>query len=543
MTSSAASSIPNSESLCPAPSTTIDNPILRGSNPDPSIVRVGDDYYIATSTFEWFPGVRIHHSRDLVHWRLLGHVLTRTSQVDLRGNPRSGGVWAPCLSHDGERFWLVYTDVKAWGHGFVDAHNYLVTAPSIEGPWTDPIYLNSSGFDPSMFHDEDGRKWVVNMCWDHRPGRHPFAGILLQEYDHARGILVGEPRTIFRGSTLGRTEGPHLYRRGSWLYLVCAEGGTSWEHAVTVARATNIEGPYELAPHHPLLTAEGRPSVALQKSGHGSLVQTQNEEWYLAHLCARPALPSRRCVLGRETALQRIEWDAEGWPRLLGGGNKPSTQLSAPKLSPHPFPAEPACETFDAPVLPAHFQTLRVPSDPSWLSLVDRPGYLRLRGRESPQSLHRHSLVARRITELDFEARTTLEVRPRSFQQLAGLMCWYDDQNWAYLAVTHDENLGRCLTLLVAELGACRELLDASVPLPDDPRIGLRVRARSGQLRWQWSTGSVWQPLPAVFDLTQLSDEHTTLGMGFTGAFVGMCAHDMTGASLVADFDDFEYQA
>ena len=155
------------------------NPILPGFNPDPSICRVGEDYYIATSTFEWYPGVQIHHSRDLVNWTLVRRPLERADQLDLRGEPDSCGVWAPCLTHDGTQFWLVYTDVKRKEGSFKDAHNYLVTAPAIEGPWSDPVYMNSSGFDPSLFHDDDGKKWFVNMLWDHRTRPLLFAGIAL----------------------------------------------------------------------------------------------------------------------------------------------------------------------------------------------------------------------------------------------------------------------------------------------------------------------------------------------------------------------------
>src|SRR4249920_454986 len=143
------------------------NPILRGFNPDPSIVRVGDDYYIATSTFEWFPGVQIHHSRDLIHWHLIARPLNRASQLDMRGNPDSCGIWAPCLSYADGLFWLVYTDVKRYDGNFKDTHNYIVTAAAIDGSWTDPVHVNSSGFDPSLFHDDDGRKWFLNMQWNH----------------------------------------------------------------------------------------------------------------------------------------------------------------------------------------------------------------------------------------------------------------------------------------------------------------------------------------------------------------------------------------
>lgn len=175
----------------------IENPILSGFNPDPSIVRVGEDYYIATSTFEWFPGVQIHHSRDLKHWRLLTHVLTEESQLNMVGDPDSCGIWAPCLTYDNGLFYLIYTDVKSRLGVFKDTHNYLVTAKSIEGPWSSPVYLNSSGFDPSLFHDEDGRKWLVNMLWDHRAKHNSFGGIVLQEYSIQQRKLIGERKNIF----------------------------------------------------------------------------------------------------------------------------------------------------------------------------------------------------------------------------------------------------------------------------------------------------------------------------------------------------------
>ena len=218
----------------------IANPILRGFNPDPSIVRVGDDYYIATSTFEWYPGVQIYHSRDLATWRLLTRPLRRPDQLNMLGDPDSCGVWAPCLTHADGLFHLIYTDVKRYGRtgaSFRDFHNYLVTSPSIEGDWSDPIYLNSSGFDPSLFHDDDGRKYLVNMLWDHRPGANRFGGIVLQEYSPSARALVGERTRIFEGTPIGFTEAPHLYKRGGCYHLLVAEGGTSWGHAVTMARS------------------------------------------------------------------------------------------------------------------------------------------------------------------------------------------------------------------------------------------------------------------------------------------------------------------
>ena len=229
----------------------IQNPILRGFNPDPSILRVGDDYYIATSTFEWVPGVQIHHSRDLMHWRLLTHPLDRVSQLDMKGLPDSGGIWAPCLTWDDGTFYLAYTVVQELNSVTKDTPNYLVTADHIEGPWSEPVYVNSDGFDPSLFHDDDGRKWWLNMVWDHRPGRSFFYGIALQEYSLEKQNLVGESRIIFKPTELDCTEGPHLYKRNGYYYLLTAEGGSGYEHAVTLARSRDIGGPYELHPQKP----------------------------------------------------------------------------------------------------------------------------------------------------------------------------------------------------------------------------------------------------------------------------------------------------
>lgn len=526
----------------------IRNPVLPGFNPDPSVVRVGEDYYVATSTFEWFPGVQIHHSRDLVHWRLAGRPLARRSQLDLLGNPDSGGVWAPCLSYADGRFWLIYTDVKTWAleAPFKDTHNYLVTAERVEGPWSEPVYLNSSGFDPSLFHDDDGRKWLLNMVWDHRKGRNAFAGILLQEYDPVRQELVGPVHNIFRGTCLGVTEGPHLYKRGGWYYLLTAEGGTSYEHAVTLARSRSIFGPYEVHPANPLLTARDHPELPLQKAGHASLVETPTGEWYMVHLTGRPldppGAPLRRCNLGRETAVQKLEWAEDGWPRLAGGGNTPRLEVEAPDLPPHPWPPEPETDPFDAPTLSPHFQTLRLPADGSWLSLSERPGFLRLYGRESLISRHRQSLVARRLQHFHAEAETALEFEPRHFQQMAGLVCYYDTRHWVYLRLSRDEELGKTLNLLACDAGRYEEPLGREVSVGEAARVYLKVRFERETFRFFYALqGQDWQPVGPAFDSGKLSDDYCN-GLSFTGTFIGLCAQDLSGARLHADFDYFTYR-
>ena len=513
----------------------IHNPVLRGFHPDPSMLRVGDDYYIATSTFEWFPGVRIHHSRDLVNWQLLTHVLTRRSQVDLLGDPPSCGVWAPDLSYHDQAFHLAYTNVRSRRGGFVDSHNYLVTAPDIQGPWSEPTCLNSSGFDPSLFHDDDGRCWLLNMIWDSRVATQS-GGIVLQEYARDEGRLVGPRHLIFKGTALGGTEGPHLYRHGGHYHLMTAEGGTSYGHAVTMARARRITGPYELDPGNPILTSRDDPDLALQKSGHASLVETPDGSLFLAHLCGRPLPGTRLCTLGRETALQRCRWNADGWLRLDGEDNRPLQQVAAPNLPAHPF-AQPAVrDDFDHPILGSQYNTLREPADESWLSLTERPGFLRLYGRESPASRFRQSLVARRLEAFRCQAATRVEFEPECFQQMAGLICRYDEENYWYLRLSRDERLGANLAVLSADGG--KPSLSGLFPIDAERGCHLRVIFERREAQFGYSLdGQAWESIGDRLDAGLLSDEHTD---GFTGTFVGLAAQDLSGRRQPADFDFFE---
>ncbi|GGJ39829.1 glycosyl hydrolase [Deinococcus roseus] len=519
---------------------------MRGFNPDPSILRVGEDFYLATSTFEWFPGVQIHHSRDLVNWKLLTRPLNRTSQLDMLGNPDSGGIWAPCLTHDGERFYLIYTDVKHWGNlrePFKDTHNYLVTAENIEGPWSEPIYLNSSGFDPSLFHDDDGRKWLVNMLWDWRKGKNPFAGTVLQEYDAVQQKLVGPIKKIFSGSSIGLTEGPHIYKRGDFYHLMVAEGGTSYDHAVTVARSRTLDGPYELDPQTPLLTSRNHPELPIQKAGHASLTDTPSGEWYLAHLCGRPLETGTlgHCLLGRETSLQKVEWTEEGWLRLVSGKNTPEQDVPAPQLPAHPWPKEPELDGFDSPTLNLHFQSLRIPVTEHWLSLSERPGFLRLKGQESLLSRHRQSLIARRLQAFRAEAETCVEFSPESFQQMAGLVAFYDVRHWVYLRVSFSEENGRNLQLLQCDAGKYDEPT-TEIPLdPHQQKVWMRVTFQHDTFHFSYALdGQNWTRLGPDFQSSKLSDDYVN-GLAFTGAFVGMCVQDLGGTRKAADFDFFRY--
>ncbi|UQZ36141.1 glycoside hydrolase 43 family protein [Paenibacillus sp. PK3_47] len=519
----------------------IQNPILRGFHPDPSICRAGEDYYIATSTFEWFPGVRIHHSRDLVHWRPLTHALTRRSQLNMEGDLDSGGVWAPCLSYDNGIFYLIYTDVKSRQGAFKDTPNYLVTAADIEGPWSEPVYLNSSGFDPSLFHDTDGRKWLVNMLWDHRTDRHSFAGIVLQEYSAELGRLVGPVFPIYKGTELRLTEGPHLYRKDGWYYLITAEGGTQYDHAVTVARSRNIEGPYETYPDNPVLTSAGDKELKLQKAGHASLVQTHTNEWYMVHLCGRP-VKDKYCNLGRETAIQRCRFTEDGWLVLEDGSNRPSLTVQGPDIPAQPFELPAARDDFDAPELDIRWSTLRVPAEEDWLSLKERQGFLRLKGRESMSSLHRQSLVALRQQAFSCSAETEVLFEPEHFQQMAGLIVYYDTKDYVYLRITHDEKTGKCLGIVRSVDGTYEDDICPQVPLQSGAGCRLKAVIERENLQFYYSaSGADWKEIGPSLDICHLSDDFPAY-IRFTGTFIGMCVQDLAGTFRAADFDYFEYR-
>lgn len=530
-------------------SHVIHNPILAGFNPDPSICRVGENYYIATSTFEWYPGVQIHHSTDLVNWHLMVRPLDRASQLDMRGNPDSCGIWAPCLSYADDRFWLVYTDMKRYEGNFKDGHNYLVTAPSIEGPWSDPVHLNSSGFDPSLFHDEDGRKWLVNLQWDYRQakGGDRFGGILLQEYDPERRCLIGPVRNIFKGTEMKLTEGPHLYRRDGWYHLLVAEGGTGYDHAVTMARARTLAGPYEVHPDNPVLSTRTDPENPLQRAGHADLVDTADGETYMVHLCSRPLPGIRLSPLGRETAIQKVEWGEDGWLRLARGGNTPAMQVPIAADVVVKTPAEEVRHDFQGDSLPLDFQWLRTPHTQRIFSLSERSGRLRLFGRESVGSWFEQSIVALRQDSTHCSAETEVEFEPTDLQQFAGLIAYYNRFKFHYLAVIRNDDGDRVLSVMSCNdewPSGNLDIIDTGKVLAPGVPVRLALDIRERELQFRYAQGEEeWQEVGPVLDAGLLSDEGSGRAHGyFTGTFLGMAAHDISGRGTPADFAWFRYR-
>ena len=524
------------------------NPILKGFNPDPSIIRVGEDYYIATSSFEWFPGVQIHHSKDLINWKVVSHPLNQVSQLDMRGVPDSCGVWAPCLSYENGIFYLVYSNVKSFAGVWKDTPNFLVMTDDILGDWSEPIFLNARGFDGSLFHDDDGKKYYLSMLVDHRGGKL-FGGIILQEYSTKKKKLIGPVHPIFNGTELGITEGPHLYKKDGFYYLITAEGGTEYGHAVSIARSKNILGPYEVHPECQIISTRWNPDHPLQKCGHGDLVETVDGEWYAVFLSARPLFKLGRCTLGRETSIAPIEWK-NGWPWLNGGGREPQLELSF--LKDNKKNKRENNIKFYAPPSPYQdldFQTLRIPATEDWCTTNERRGYLRLKGQESLSSFNRQSMVARRVQHFDVEATCCMEFYPHYFQQMAGLVFYYNTYHWHYLHISINDDGQRVLQIISCDKYEMSEPLSKPIILPEKEKVYLKGHFKKENIQFYFKTEKLdWQIAGPVLDGSILSDDYVRdeknrYRPAFTGSFVGICCQDLTGNKLHADFEWFEYKA
>lgn len=529
----------------------VQNPILPGFNPDPSLVRAGDDYYIATSTFEWFPGVCIHHSKDLVNWEIASYVLTEETAFDIRGIDSACGIWAPNLTYDNGTFYLLYTIVYTNRHRYKDTHNFMVTARDVKGPWSKPALLNKTGFDPSLFHDVDGRKWLVNMMIDYRLDHKRFGGVLVQEFDAETKKLTGPVYNVFKGSEIGTTEGPNIFYHGGYYYLVMAEGGTEFKHCTTMCRAEKVTGPYEPCPYNPILTSFGKEDVRLKRAGHSQIILGRDGNWYMAHLCSRTL--DDCSILGRETAIQNMKLTEDGWFVLSANDTgSPEDEFQVPE-DVEVLPKKSGRVDFsDTDVsngkpgverqnggIPLDYMTLRQSAESLGIRVED--GKLKVRGGNSLCSKYQVAYLARRQQQFNYDFTAKMEFAPRNYAETAGVACYYNYDNYYYCFLSRDDEGEECISVVSSENKEVRNSRAAVVNAEGKP-VYLKAMVRERELQFYYSLdGENYEPVGDVLDMRVLSDERVDWN-GFTGAMVGVTCQDLGGVGCQAEFEWIDYQ-
>jgi xylan 1,4-beta-xylosidase len=499
---------------------TYANPILPGFHPDPSILRVGEDFYLVNSTFQYFPGVCISHSRDLVHWRCIGHALTDPEALDLSGFGNSQGVWAPDISYHDGWFYIFYPLVLRDTDNRVHVWNCSVRSRSPEGPYGPPAVLNREGIDPSHFVDIDGRHYMVF---------NPGVKILPLDDDCTKA--VGEPIELWRGTDRKYPEGPHVFHRDGYYYLLLAEGGTGWNHAMTCARSRALGGPYEPSPYNPLITQTDR-AHPIQKTGHGKLVDTPRGEWWAVYLCGRPN-EGDFCTLGRETCLDPVEWTEDGW-FTINEGRGPSVARRVPDLPSWPVPPQSGDE-FEGFSLGARWQFVRRPAY-HHLSFDARPGWLRMRAgvRELTDTCPETLILQREISH-----RYTVETRmsmPCVEGVRAGLTSYYDTTCFVSLALMREGSWRAVGT--VCRNGEIEQIGCVEVDEADELYLKQGVDGQRRELLVS-SDALSWHGCGCIDDARFLSDEGTR-EQCFTGTMVGLfCTTDTPAPERFADFDYF----
>ncbi len=506
---------------------TYRNPVVSGFFPDPSAVRVGEVFYMVNSTFQYFPAIVISHSRDLVHWEIIGHAVTESEWLDLSDLSDSHGIWAPDISYHGGFFYIYATlrlNNPPEGVRAPLRRQIMVKSDRPEGPYSKPVFLDVDNIDPSHFVDDDGSRYMVIA---------PGATLVRLSADGA--AVAAEPVQAWPGTGLKAPEGPHIVKKDGWYYAILAEGGTGFGHSITVARSRKLHGPYEACPLNPVLTQKD-PRAAIQRSGHGKMVQTSAGDWWMLYLCGRTN-EGMYTTLGRETALDPVRWTDDGWC-IVNGGAGPSEIQTAPDLPEHRY-TEAFRDDFDSPRLALHWQFVRNPDPGSW-SLAERPGFYRIwTGSEDLDSIRAKNTLLRREKHHRYTSTLRMEFSPRSEGEQAGLTCYYGIRNHIKLFLCNDGGLkirlvenrnGTVSRLGEVEGGAGKALL-------------LRVETR-GQTRVFSASfdGGSWKPVGKVGDSRFLSDEGVAEGKHHTGAMVGVFANNGgSGARIPADFDWFDY--
>lgn len=482
------------------------NPIIPGFYPDPSICRAGEDYFLVNSSFEFFPGVPLFHSRDLIHWEQIGHVLTRKSQLPLAGCAPSGGIFAPTIRYHDGRFYMVTTNV---GHG----GNFFVWTDDIRGEWSDPIWIAQQSIDPSLFFDDDGTVYLTFPSGD-----DDGPGISQCTIDINTGESLTGPRLIWHGTGGKCPEGPHLYKRSGTYYLMIAEGGTEYGHMETIARSASPWGPFEGCPRNPILTHRDThlDQVLFQALGHADMVDTpEGDEWMVFH-GIRPS-QSMLHHLGRETMIAPFVWDSDGWP-LVNGGNHilPETQTDTAQKS-RLTPAPPACDFFDGTTLAHSWSFLRNPDMKNY-TLSERFGFLGLTaGADSLDDCGSPTFLGRRQQHFDVCAQTLVDCMPDNEKEQAGITVFHTNEHHYDLFVTRRN--GSRAVVLRKRVG---DMLTESHPVSLPEQGNILMRIESTKLEYSFYAGMDVDTLQLVGQgRTQLLSTECMV-CAFTGCFMGL---------------------
>jgi alpha-N-arabinofuranosidase len=511
---------------------TVRNPVIPGFHPDPSVVRVGESYYLVNSSFEFFPGVPIFESRDLVHWKPLGHVLTRASQLPLAKARASGGIYAPTIRHHAGTFYVITTNVDGGG-------NLYVTAKDPAGPWSEPVWVREQGgIDPSLFFDDDGTVYLTTNGG--APGGSGPRGIYQSTIDLATGRLLTPPRHVWTGTGGRYPEGPHLFKKDGAYYLMISEGGTEYGHMMTIARSRSPWGPFEPCPRNPFFTHRATEmDVPVQGTGHGDLVQDHEGAWWMVFLAFRPVGGWYWHHLGRETFLAPVTWDADGWP-VVNDGKVVELETGVRGLREAPWPV-PATRTRFATPLGPEWTYLRNP-DPSSYALGEKPGVLTLHGgAASLGAVASPTWLGRRQEHLACVATARLAFAPSREGEEAGLSVYRSHEHRYEVAVDRDAG-GRRRVFVRQTIGPSLQAVTASAPVDGEAPVVLRVEARPEAYAFSFGLGEApaeWTSLgtaPTRFLSTEVA-------AGFTGAFFALYA---TGngrpATVPARFEWFDYE-
>lgn len=495
------------------------NPIIRGMNPDPSVVRVGNDYYLVTSSFEYFPSCPVYHSLDLVHWQRIGYALDRPEQFHALHDEHPSTYACTIRYHDGT-FYALTTDVRGGG-------NFLVKTKNPAGPWSLPLTIDKGMFDPSLFFDQDGKVYYT------RRGSDPQHNIVQAEIDPDTGKLRGELRTISNGFLMNGSEGPHLYYIDGWYYLSLAEGGSRFLHMQTIGRAHSPWGPFEPDPQNPWASQHISWDYPVLTVGHCDLVDTPQHDWWAVCLGTRH-YNSRHFSLGRETFLFPVKWQ-NGWPSV---DTKDMTSLAVERNPPgeHLFPATPERDEFTQSKLGLQWNVLG-PAGLNTISLTERPGFLRLYPQPGLSFTQTTAFVGRRQTEWNTDSTVQLEFEPKADGEMAGLTVFMSPQyHYDLVKIRRD---GKAYLQLIKQVSDMREVT-AEVPLSDGP-LELRIESTAERYKFSFSApGKAWVYV-GEGDERQIASEVANV---WSGMYIGMFATSPAGSHATpADFAWFGYNA